>query len=757
MWKRWIPWRFLIRHVARGQGFIDPIALISQLQRFAQPAEVAAPIELLRQSAVLQARGLMNLQAIQHNLDWIWPHWVVHQFNPRDKGFVPRAFSLTHINLTHRNWTAVGLPHLDKYSIVDPRGLLTPHYDGWSLDAWLIREKGSHIVPSLAGLPVQRMTTQGNLAIETSWRDPGGRLHMRTETFEHEGVPYCRLLVSGHSLERAWIALSLRPHNPEGVNLVHDISLSEDKKGWLVNKKDHVYFSDLPDRHAFSDYARGDVYAGLPADSPEQKISCGVGMASAAALFEIPARQTREISACVPLIKEKDAGKNIVFSVPASAEAAWQSAMSGSARLSVPDPLYQYLYDTAVRTVLLHSPLEVYPGPYTYKHFWFRDAAIIMHSLLCLGLFGRTERILDTFPDKQTVTGYFRSQEGEWDSNGQVIWLFRRYQELTGKPMKDEWRSSITKAIKWIQRKRVSEKIDKIHAGLFPAGFSAEHLGPNDFYYWDDFWGVEGLRAGSELAASWGDETHSKEWAEEAKSFMRCIERSLGTAAARLGHKAMPSSPYRRMDTGSIGSMAVDYPLKLWSPGDERMMQTADYLINNCFVDGGFFHDMSHSGINPYLTLHIAQALMRAGDNRSLAIIRRVAELASPTGQWPEAVHPQTLGGCMGDGQHVWAAAEWLIVMRNSFVREEGKKLIIGSGILPEWIEDTAEMSFGPAPTSFGTVTIKISASRGELRVSCIGTWRDKEPEIEIRLPERAPARLQGTEIIFRQPKEFVK
>ena len=42
--------------------------------------------------------------------------------------------------------------------------------------------------------------------------------------------------------------------------------------------------------------------------------------------------------------------------------------------------------------------------------------------------------------------------------------------------------------------------LDEIDAGLLPAGFSAEHLGPNDYYYWDDFWGLAGLIAAARLA-----------------------------------------------------------------------------------------------------------------------------------------------------------------------------------------------------------------------------------------------------------------
>src|SRR6185295_2647581 len=100
--------KFFIRRVAQSHGFLDPLNLLNKLNRFAQPSEVIAPTELLRDGAILHARGLINSQAIQHNLDWIWPYWVERQFDPGDESFMPRAFNLTHLNLTHRNWTAVG-------------------------------------------------------------------------------------------------------------------------------------------------------------------------------------------------------------------------------------------------------------------------------------------------------------------------------------------------------------------------------------------------------------------------------------------------------------------------------------------------------------------------------------------------------------------------------------------------------------------------------------------------------------------------
>ena len=91
----------------------------------------------------------------------------------------------------------------------------------------------------------------------------------------------------------------------------------------------------------------------------------------------------------------------------------------------------------------------------------------------------------------------------------------------------------------------------------------------------------------------------------------------------------------------------------------------------------------------------------------------------------------------MGDGQHGWAAAEWLMMMRNCFVREEDNedKLILASGIPRRWLQPEARLSFGPAPTRYGPVTVVITPHSDRIVVNWEGNWRGPEPNIEVRLP----------------------
>lgn len=719
---------------------------MARLRSFAQPSEVGEPIELLRAGIVFHARGLINSKVIQNNLDWVWPYWVERQFDPRDDAFIPRSFSVSHINLTHRNWTAIGLPDCDALPIVDPRGLLTPLYDGWSLDGWIIDDQGRVLLPSSAADSRQQQELDPGPRIVTTTCAGDLALISRAEVELENGAPVCRLHLTASAGSRAWLVLALRPQNPEGVSFIHKVQLSDDRRRWTVDNDHTVRFGIPAERHHTSDYRGGDVFGHLLDRDERTGMTCNVGMATAAALFPVDAGNEAHITASIPL-PGADAG-------PARSK-TWTDARAGACALDCPDPLYRFLFDAAVTSLILHSPDDVYPGPYTYKRFWFRDAAFIINALLSLGLHDRAERALARFPARQTALGYFRSQEGEWDANGEVLWIFDRFRRMTGRPIPDQWLGAAYRGARWIMRKRLDRDTDTMHAGLLPAGFSAEHLGPNDYYYWDDFWGIAGLRAAAALFEE-RDQPAAERFTRDADDFAAALDRSLSYCAKRLGRPGMPASPYRRLDAGAIGSLAAGYPLQLYRADDRRLLDCVEFLMSNCFLDGAFFQDMVHSGVNAYLTLHVSQVLLRAGDPRYLDLMDTIADLATPTGQWPEAIHPRTRGGCMGDGHHVWAAAEWVLMIRHCFLREEDDRLVLCAGIPGRWLKCGGSVCFGPAPTGFGTVSVTVDPqTHGRVRVAWTAQWQDGAPPIDVRLPGFRPTRAQpGTCSITLSEKE---
>lgn len=740
MLKRLFPWKYFLRLAAKRYEIIDPLSLAARIRSFAQPSEVQEPIELLRAGIVFHARGLLNTKAIQHNLDWVWPFWVERQFNPRDRSFIPRAFSFSHINLTHRNWTAIGLPDIPVYPLVDPRGLVTPFLDGWSIDCWFINDEGEALFPSRLPSVDQRLVDDSDRKIVT--RMDSDLVKLTTEAHVEMAAerPVIRVSARADATTGGWLIFALRPYNPEGVQFIEKAEILPERNGWLVNAQTSVTFTQKPDKFLFSDYRAGDVSLALikPPDVSSQE--CSIGLVTAAAMTRIERDEAspQDYGYSIELPLSEDFPQH-------TTSRTWPEAEQGAARLQVPDPDIQFLYDTATRSLIHLTAGDTIPGPYTYNRFWFRDACIMLNALLSIGLSQRCRRHLDTFASRQTGNGFFHSQDGEWDSNGQVLWIKNRYRLLSGSPVPLTWLKPIVKGGKWITGKRVMDNCAPKLQGLLPPGFSAEHFGPNDNYYWDDFWAVAGLYGAADILDASKMNKAGSSIRETADEMEKAVLRSLAIVADERKNLAVPASPNRRLDSGAIGSIVADYPLQLMPPGDQRMLATADYLYNNCMQKGCFFQDMIHSGINIYMTLELAQVYLRAEDIRFRELLKAAASFASPTGQWPEAIHPITHGGCMGDGQHGWAIAEYIMLIRNMFVLEETDALIIGSGILPEWLEMQRHLSYGPTLTPFGSVDVQIDTNDGRVRIRLSADWHDRPPQsIIARLPGYQPTPLEG-------------
>jgi hypothetical protein len=100
----------------------------------------------------------------------------------------------------------------------------------------------------------------------------------------------------------------------------------------------------------------------------------------------------------------------------------------------------------------------------------------------------------------------------------------------------------------------------------------------------------------------------------------------------------------------------------------------------------------------------------------------------------------------MGDGQHVWAAAEWVMAMRNIFLREEEEQntLILCSGIPEEWLKQDRNISFGPSLTSFGRIKVFLSSGGAKATVKIAADWLGQKPRIEVRLPGYPVSEMSG-------------
>ncbi len=682
------------------------------------------PVELLPLNTIQMSRGLLNFTVLQTLDRWVLPYWAERQYDPTSPEFIPRSHLGLSMNVTHRNWTAAGSPECAIEPIVDPRGAVTLRPDAWSLDLWLGSETAV-LFPSRS-TDVQQ-SLQENLPIVSTVATLED-LAMTSTVYTVNGTAAIRIRVTNRGRARRSVRLgvAIRPFNPEGVALIEEIRADASGRRVAVNGAHAITVDTPPSRLLMSDRATGDVawrFAEWTQGGDDRHVTCASGLATAVMIFDLSLgpEEGKDVNLSCPL----DDSRTVEAEPLAGVVARWKDLLGRGAGCQVPDKRIGDLFE-ASKSALLASldATSICPGPATYHYFWFRDAAYMLLALDRLGYGAMTRGVIERFPEEQERSGMFRSQQGEWDSTGQAIWsvwnhaVFAHDTSLAGRLF-----PSLVKGIGWIDTKRMRTPGDPLVDGLMPRGLSAEHLGLADVYYWDSFWSLAGVEAFERICAMLGRGEERDRAHRLALSLRRDIGRSIDTVRANIGTAAIPAGPLRSIDAGIIGSVAAWYPLQVFPPDDPGMRATLETIRERMFMQGMFYQPFIHSGLNVYLTVQVAEAMLYAGDSGSFwAIVADVAGRSSPTFTYPEAIHPLTGGGCMGDGHHGWAAAEVVLAIRNAFVMEVWDSLPgehtlrLLSGIPAAWFDQSEPFALEGAPVPEGRVDIRVRP-RGDTAV----------------------------------------
>jgi hypothetical protein len=698
----------------------DIVRYLTTFQRLGETVEVELPRELLPIGARTVFRAVRTRAAAQLGVDWVWPYWLERQLDPRSPAFIPRGHIPVLTNVTSRNWTGLGTIASSHKGIVDPRGLVTPWYDGWSLDWWIGADDRWH-VPSREASVRQRLVDDTPV-VETAMRVPGGDAVERVYAVPGDDHPWLVVEVVNESPAPFAVALAVRPYNPEGLAVVERVALHGDDTV-VVDGRPALILPRRPARMAASTFHDGDsaitVMAGDAGDSLPS-VRCEAGLAQAAFVF--PLSHTSTLRVAIPLEVERRTRRrglarrratrahDVLNPLPDAATVArgWRAQTDRGLRLVLPPSRLASAVEANRRFLLLfHEGADVVPGPFTYHRFWFRDAAYLVTALDRFGFHDEAAEVIRHFPSRQRVDGFFFSQRQEWDANGAALWAMAEHWRLTGDLSAIDV-DAVGKAVRWIERKRRAKRrrADPELAGLMPPSISAEHLGPFDYFYWDDFWSLRGLRDGAALLRAAGDGPGAAEAEHAAAGLADAIERSLAVVTERLGSAAIPAGPRRRVDPGAIGSLVACEPLQLIAADDPRIAATVDVIRDRFCIGPAFFQGISHTGFGTYLTLQLASVELAAGDRRAIERLQWLVDVATPTFTWPEAIHPQLLGGCMGDGHHGWAAADFLSFVRNLLVRETADGLALCSMLPDGWLDQVVEVH--EAPTHHGRLSFAL-------------------------------------------------
>ncbi len=773
--------------------------LLRAAARLGVPGSVAVPPELLPIGARALGQGYLNRFALPLLNHWLLPRWMREQARPDSPTFVPRSVTNIMVNQTARNWTALGLPGHNHpvESTVDRWGLLTPVPGGPSLDWWVEVEGNDEglLAASLQGEVTQRLQGDPLAAggtgltlpvVATAFEAGGLRVYGEAWILPAERADWAALQVVLFNIAdirvRGRFYFALRPYNPEGISPVYRITW--DGQTLRADGRAGPLTWPQPQGWALSDLRSGDLFALINRHEPVCRDTSlydphGFAHGVLEYSFSIEPWEEAEFLAFTPVhvhtgTRRLNAGPAL-FPVhapisdlnprrsnldplfysraKAATTLAWRELLGCGMRISVPDRRLQESWEANQAHLLaLHDGEEITPGPDIYHAFWFRDATYMAYALSACGHANAAAELLRGFLKRQRLNGVFVSQQGEWDSTGQVLWVIARHLTLhPDEGLEAELLPAVDRGARWIVR-----TLSRSPHGLMPPGISSEHLGPPDRYYWDNLWSLAGLEAACELIGP----ASNRPFEEAATSLRHTLEALWQADIERTGRRYIPAAPGRGADLGMVGSLVAWFPLGLLPPDSPLLCGTLQALQEVTFHDGMLFVGTGHSGWGTYLNMRIAGCYLmqgREGATRGWQMMRWLLRHASPTYNWPEAIHPVSGGGSAGDGQHGWASAEWLLLVRALLLHDTPRRLVLTPALPDEWLDGPGELTVERAPTLFGPLSYRLSWERkphdsGEgrclMRMALHGGWRAQPPEICWQLPGALlAARIDGAEL----------
>ncbi|HEX6513924.1 MAG TPA: hypothetical protein VF157_16590, partial [Chloroflexota bacterium] len=476
---------------------------------------------------------------------------------------------------------------------------------------------------------------------------------------------------------------------------------------------------DAPSRVVASTGALGDVSvpSGAAHASGAQAAEDGAGLASLALVYDLhlDASAERTLSFAAPI----GVGSPTVLRDPSPTEARWRELLRPDS-IQLPDRRVTDAYYASLAYILMSNDGgALHPGPLLHDAFWYRDSAYMLAALERGGLLGHARDLLPALDRFQAPDGELpanvsthrqighRRGAPEWDSQGEGIHALVEYFRFSGDAtwLRGQWRA-IDRAAAWLESLVQPD-------GLLPPGLSAEDLGPGpgqpyQRHFWDDFWGVIGLRDAAFAAGQLGNADRQDQLNAESSKLLQATMAAGQPGLAREG--IFPNGPTSTETPADARSTSpAEWPGQLLEPDFARAQFQAYFDRFVKPYGGAFRHE--NNNFWPFGGLEIAHGSLFAGlPDQTNAILDWQLDHPTARGVWAWGDEVSQDGGELrgGDMPHGWTAAEYVALVRDMLLYESGDSLQLAAGIRATWLADSQTVAVDRLPSWFGEVSYSL-------------------------------------------------
>jgi hypothetical protein len=679
---------------------------------------------------------LLRATILKHP-QWKWPLWIREQSDVENPGYSSGYAS----NQAYRSFSMIGTSEGEWEPVVGLDGSIMPRAGAYALTFWLYLN-GELIAVGEKG-KLNQEKKEGYLPIiETTWTLPEVRIKLISFADNVVGKDVCFTRIQLTNLSKRANSISLfaviTPWGPEEFHPVSEIQYDDKLYTFIVENKLAVIFEDKPASYSCSDYETGYICV----DALDGKLEnnsgckCPLGFASGSVCFPVSLAPHEEKNLDMKLLIDLvDPNSQLVVDIKNAeinahlrkVEEYWKDKLKEGIDIQIPDDLAMETYKSIlIDLLLLRDGENITPGPTMYHGDWIRDRAHLLYALEMAGFHKEVHKCMSYFKKAQGPEGYFWHSTvallkddknlRELDSFGEAVWsMVQHYRFGKNKEWLQEVYPLIKKGTEFIRNIRSQTKVleegeKPLHYGLLPKSWSAEHLGPPDYIYYDDFWAVCGLKSAIFAAQELGMNEDIKWMREERADLETCLWDSVERTIEKRGLPCLPVSPYQDISSTIQGNIAALWPCEIVKSDNKRIDEVLEVLYSRHMPNHCLFHPIFGSYL-PLFTWSIANCFVHKRDKEKVSKILKwtLKNGQTSTHAQAEGVHPKTLYGGEGDGVSGWSEGEYFMLLRNMLLLEQDESLWIAPCLLEEWLSENSPIKVKNAPTSFGRLGFSLT------------------------------------------------
>jgi hypothetical protein len=429
--------------------------------------------------------------------------------------------------------------------------------------------------------------------------------------------------------------------------------------------------------------------------------------------------------------------------VRAGVDAQWRAVFARGITLDVPERKVSDTFYSSLRTILEGRYVA---GGFTvqtvnalqYHFFLLRDAAMMTDALELAGYPAEAAENLRFFAAWQRADGLFISRTGQYDGIGQALWALGEHARRTGDAA---WARAqlpaIAAAEAWIVRARAADRYS-----LLPAGDPRDNELVAGHLFGDDFWAVAGLDAAAALARVAGAPTSAAAWQAEADDLRLAVRRQVQRVRGRFAGAIPPAVD----SAGGLdwGNLWAAWPDAVLDPSDPAVSATLR-RVRSRFAEGIATYGAAHPSLHDYLGFRVFETELERGQQADVVagLYSTLAHTTSTNTGFETGIRPYTSRAAdVNLAPHGWFAAEYVELLRNMLVREDGPALDLMSALPPAWLAAGRHVGVLNAPTVYGPVDVGIDSRAGGATLS----WSASVPA-GVTLRWAVPAGARGVRV----------